>query len=67
MRYWTFDTDTCRFERASRQAALRSADVAVVNDDSDVQVIRDQQPPRRWPGGEPLTVAGVQFDREEFE
>ena len=54
MRYWTFDPNTCRFERASKQAALHAADVAVVNDDIDVQVISDHQPPKRWPSGEPL-------------
>jgi hypothetical protein len=48
MRFWTFDPNTCRFERSSKQAALRGADVAVVNDDTDVQVICDQQPPKRW-------------------
>ena len=37
MRFWTFDPNTCRFERASKQAALHAADVAVVNDDTDVQ------------------------------
>lgn len=49
MRFWTFDPNTCRFERASKQAALHAADVAVVNDDTDVQVISDHQPPKRWP------------------
>ena len=67
MRYWTFDANTCRFERTSKQAALIAPEVAVVNDDTDVKVIRDHQPPKRWPSGEPLTVAGVQFDREDFE
>ena len=56
-----------RFERASKQAALHAADVAVVNDDTDVQVISDHQPPKRWPSGEPLVVAGVEFERELFE
>ena len=55
------------FERASKQAALHAADVAVVNDDTDVQVISDHQPPKRWPSGEPLVVAGVEFERELFE
>ena len=64
MRFWTFDPNTCRFERASKQAALHAADVAVVNDDTDVQVISDHQPPKRWPSGEPLVVAGVEFERE---
>jgi hypothetical protein len=41
--------------------------VAVVNDDADVHVIRDHQPPKRWPSGEPLVVAGVEFERELFE
>ena len=67
MRYWQFDPNTCRFERASKQTALHAADVAVVNDDTDVHVISDHQPPKRWPSGEPLVVAGVEFDRELFE
>jgi hypothetical protein len=58
MRYWQFDPNTCRFERASKQAALHAA---------DVHVIRDHQPPKRWPSGEPLVVAGVEFERELFE
>lgn len=66
MRYWTFDANTCRFERASRQAALHAADVAVVNDDTDVQIIRDHQA-KRWPSGECLVVAGIEFEREFFE
>lgn len=67
MRYRQFDPNICRFERATKQAALHAADVAVVNDDADVHVIRDHQPPKRWPSGEPLVVAGVEFDRELFE
>ena len=67
MRCWTFDPNTCRFERAGKQAALQAAEVAVVNDDADVQIICDQQPPKRWPSGEPLVVAGVEFERELFE
>lgn len=66
MRYWTFDANTCRFERASRQAALHADEVVVVNNDTDVQVIRDHQP-KRWPSGERLVVAGVEFEREFFE
>ncbi|MGD5109956.1 hypothetical protein QT886_22325, partial [Xanthomonas citri pv. citri] len=50
--------------RASKQAALHAADVAVVNDDTDVQVISDHQSPKRWPSGEPLVVAGVEFERD---
>lgn len=67
MRFWVFNPDTCRFDRASEQATLHAAGVAVVNNDNDVLVIIDQQPPKRWPSGEPLTVAGVQFDREDYE
>jgi hypothetical protein len=66
MRYWTFDADTCRFERTDKQAAFQAAEVAVFNDDTDVQVIRDHLP-KRWPSGEPLIVAGVEFERELFE
>jgi predicted metallo-beta-lactamase superfamily hydrolase len=58
MRYWTFDPNTCRFERASKQSRfLHAADVAVVNDDTDVQVISDHQPPKCVLSGEPLVVA----------
>ncbi|MBV6885954.1 hypothetical protein [Xanthomonas euvesicatoria] len=46
---------------------MHAADVAVVNDDKDVQVISDHQPPKRWPSGEPLVVAGVEFERGLFE
>ena len=66
MKIWTFNPATCVFERGGR-AALAEADVAVINDDADVQVMRDQTPPTRWPSGEPLVVAGVEFDRELFE
>lgn len=64
MRVWSFNSNTCRFDRVGR-AAL--ADVAVISDDTDVQVVRDHAPPTRWPSGEPLVVAGVEFDRELFE
>lgn len=37
MRYWTFNVDTCRFERTTSEAALKKADVAVINDDIDIQ------------------------------
>lgn len=67
MRFWTFNPNTCCFERSSRLAALRAADVAVINDDADVQIIQDDLPPSRWPSGEPLVVAGVEFPRELFE
>lgn len=66
MRVWSFNPHTCRFDRVGR-AALAEADVAVISDDTDVQVMRDQAPPTRWPSGEPLVVAGVEFDRELFE
>lgn len=55
MKIWTFNAETCRFDRVGR-AAL-----------ADVQVVRDHAPPTRWPSGEPLVVAGVEFDRELFE
>ena len=41
--------------------------MAVISDDTDVQVVRDHAQPTRWPNGEPLVVAGVEFDRELFE
>ncbi len=67
MRYWIFNADACRFDRATKQVALREADIAVLNDDNDVHVIRDHQPPKRWLSGGPLVVAGVEFERELFE
>jgi hypothetical protein len=67
MRYWTFNANTCRFERVSKHAALHAAEIAVVSDDNDVQVIRDRRLPKRWPSGEALIVAGVAFEREQFE
>lgn len=66
MKIWTFNPATCVFERAGR-AALADADVAVISDDIDVQVVRDQSAPQRWPTGEPLCVAGCEFERELFE
>ena len=36
MRVWTFNTETCTFERGGR-AALAEADVAVISDHTDVQ------------------------------
>ena len=40
MRFWTFDPNTCRFERASKQAALHAADVAVARVASPAAVVR---------------------------
>ncbi len=37
MKFWAFNANTCRFERTAKQAALHTADVAVVNDDTDMQ------------------------------
>ena len=66
MRVWSFNPDTCRFDRVGR-AALAEAVVAVISDNTDVQVVRDHAQPTRWPSGEPLVVAGVEFERELFE
>jgi hypothetical protein len=41
--------------------------VAVVNDNTDVHVIRDNRSLKRWPSGEALIVAGVEFERDQFE
>ncbi len=59
-----FEHPTPKPVASSKQAALHAADVAVVNDDTDVQVISDHQSPKRWPSGEPLVVAGVEFERD---
>lgn len=67
MRYWTFEPNLCRFERSPRIAALGNDGTAVVNDGMDVYIIRDKEPATRWSSGEPLVVAGVEFERELFE
>lgn len=66
MKVWTFNIETCTFERGGR-TALAEADVAVISDHTDVQVVRDHAAPQRWPTGEPLVVAGCEFEREQFE
>lgn len=66
MKIWTFNPNTCRFDRSGR-AALANAVLAVINDDTDVQVVTECEAPKRWPSGERLVVAGVEFDRELFE
>jgi hypothetical protein len=66
MRYWSFNPDTCEFDRVD-QSAVAEADVAIISDHTDVYVVHDHAPPKRWPSGEPLIVAGVRFDREDFE
>ena len=38
----------------------------IVNEDGELRVVIDGQS-RHWPGDEPLDVAGVPFDSEEFE
>ena len=63
MKVWTFNIETCTFERGGR-TALAEADVAVISDHTDVQVVRDHAAPQRWPTGEPLVVAGCEFERE---
>jgi len=45
--------NTYQFEQAGR-AALATAALAVVNDDIDVQVVREHELPKRWPNGERL-------------
>lgn len=64
-RFWKFNEDACTFEQCDRQNAL-DADVPVIVNDGDV-CVQIEGEARRWPYGEPLTVAGVEFDREDFE
>ena len=64
-RFWKFNVDACTFERCDQQTALE-ADVPVIVNDGDVRV-QIEGKARPWPSGEPLTVAGVQFDREDYE
>lgn len=65
-KYWIFDADACAFERCDQQTAIESDVPVIVNDGDDVHVRIDGES-RRWPSGELLNVAGVQFDREDFE
>jgi hypothetical protein len=64
-RYWKFNEDACTFEPCDRQTAL-SSDLPVILNDGDVRV-QIEGKARPWPSGEPLAVAGVQFDREDYE
>ena len=64
-RFWKFNVDACTFERCDQLTAAE-ADVPVIVNDGDVRVQIDGKA-RPWPSGEPLTVAGVQFDREDYE
>ena len=64
-RFWKFNPDACTFERCDQLTAAE-ADVPVIVNDGDVRVQIDGKA-RPWPSGEPLTVAGVQFDRENYE
>lgn len=64
-RFWKFNPDACTFERCDQLTAAE-ADVPVIVNDGDVRVQIDGKA-RPWPSGEPLTVAGVQFDREDYE
>lgn len=66
MSYWSFNPDTCKFDRVHREA-LADAVVAIICEENwTVSVVRDQGPPQRWQLGDPLVVAGIEFDREDF-
>jgi hypothetical protein len=65
-RYWKFNENSCTFEKCDYQSALRADLPVIMNDDCDLYVVIDNKY-RRWPSGDPLTIAGVSFDREEFE
>lgn len=67
MRCWTFNVNTCGFERTNSRTAFEGNEVAVINDCIDVYVIRERQSPKRWSSGEQLIVAGIEFEREQFE
>lgn len=66
-RYWIFDADACAFVRCDKQAATIDADVPVIVNDGDDVHVRIDGEARGWPSGEPLIVAGVEFDKEDFE
>lgn len=65
-RYWMFNEDACTFERCDQQTAAEVDVPVIVNDNDELRVQIDGKA-RHWPSGEPLTVAGVQFDREDYE
>lgn len=67
MKYWTFEPNSCCFQRVSRRCAQVDAGITILNDGVDVYVARDGGPLNRWPSGDPLFVAGVLFERELFE
>jgi hypothetical protein len=64
--YWKFNEDACTFDQCDRQTALGAEVPVIVNEDGELRVVIDGKS-THWPGGEPLDVAGVPFDSEEFE
>lgn len=70
MRFWVFNEDTCHFDVArepSAMAAKARGIPIVIDDGNDLYHVMDDGVQRRWDGDEPWVVAGLTFDREDFE
>jgi hypothetical protein len=67
-RYWIFNVDSCEFETCNRQAAF-SADAAlpvIISSGDEVNILHEGET-KPWSEGDRYRVAGIEFDREEFE
>lgn len=66
-RYWRFDENNCTFVACSKQETFDPECSPGVYRDDDVYIVDEDGQVARWPSGEPLLVAGVIFNRENFE
>jgi len=67
--FWKFNEDTCVFDQCDRQTAEAEADQdvpVIIREFDDLYVVLDRKK-KRWPSGDPLTLFGIQFDREDYE
>lgn len=66
MAYWLFDENQCTFE-PSDMLMTQDSDLPVVFSNGEDVFVRVATNEQRWPSGERLVVAGVEFERELFE
>lgn len=67
-RYWIFNVDSCEFDICSREVAF-SADAAlpvIISSSDEVNILHEGET-KFWSEGDRYKVAGIEFDREEFE
>jgi hypothetical protein len=66
MAYWVFDENRCAFVLIDKWS-VQDSDMPVVFNNGDDVFVRLSTEEHRWPSGERLVVAGVEFEREFFE